>query len=180
MTKTKTNAVHAFHLLNQFVGDLAAGSQVHRFYHSPRISNLASATTIGCVNRMCLSHLFLTLDKWEEFYNRFHRVVPTDCRAACKALVKEVQRRKIRRFRNTFVGHIWSNKLGRPLTQDEIESAVQDIVEGDQDGFVRWCTDHESNMYPATVISIVEHTRDRIREDFNLSQAELFPTRSTQ
>src|SRR5439155_9112883 len=93
----------------------------------------------------------------------------------CKRLVKEVERRQIRRFRNTFVGHIWSKKLSRPLTQDEIEAAVQKIVEGDQDAFALWCNNHEANVYPATVISIVERTRDRIRENFNLSEAELFP-----
>lgn len=178
MSKTKADAVHAFHLLNHFVGDLVAGSQVRRFYQSPRVASLADAATIGCVNRMCLAHLFLTLDKWAEFYDRFHHVVPADCRSACKQLVKEVARRKIRRFRNTFVGHIWSKKLNRPLTQDEIEATVLEIVEDDQDAFVRWCNSHESNVYPTTVVSIVERTRDRIREEFKLSEAELFPRTS--
>jgi hypothetical protein len=174
MTKTQADALHAFHLLNHFVGDLVAGSQVRSFYYSPKVARLASAATIGCVNRMCLFHLILTLDKWSEFYGRFHHIVPADCRDACKQLVKEVARRKIKRFRNTFVGHIWSKKLRRPLTQDEIEAAVLTIVDGDPDAFVRWCSNHEANVYPTTVVSIVERTRDRIREVFGLSEAELF------
>ena len=124
---------------------------------------------------MCLSRLFLTLDKWAEFYARFHHVVPADCRGACKQLVKEVARRKIRSFRNTFVGHIWSKKSRRPFTQDEIGAAVLETVEGDQEAFVRWCNNHEANVYPTTVVSIIERARDRIREEFGLSEAELFP-----
>ena len=74
--------------------------------------------------------------------------------------------------------HIWSEKMNRPLTQDEIEAAVLEIVEDDQDAFVRWCSNHESNVYPTTVVSIVERTRGRIREEFKLSEAELFPKTS--
>ena len=35
-----------------------------------------------------------------------------------------------------------------------------------------------SNVYPTTVVSIVERTRGRIREEFKLSEAELFPKTS--
>ena len=46
----------------------------------PESPHSGSAATVGCViSRMCLSHLFLTLDKWAEFYDRFHHVVPADC-----------------------------------------------------------------------------------------------------
>jgi hypothetical protein len=179
MTKSRTDAIQAFHLLNHFVGDLLAGSQVRRQYQSLAIANRVSAITAGCVNRMCLSHLFLTLQKWTEFYERFHHVVPADCRPTCKKLFKEVQRRQVSRFRNTFVGHIWDKKRRRPLTEEEIEAAVRQIVEGDQDAFARWCNDHEGNVYPVTVVSIVERTRDRIRKVFGLSEAELFLDSST-
>ena len=124
---------------------------------------------------MSLSYLFLTLDKWTEFYERFHDVIPDDCRSECKSLVKEVHRRKIKGFRNTFVGHIWDKKQGRPLTGAEIEAAADAIVDGDEDAFSTWCNNREHNEYPDTVVSIVEHTRDRLSEDYMLTESELFP-----
>lgn len=163
MSGKREDAISAFHLLNGFVGDLAAGSQVRRLFMSSRSSNNMSAATLGCVNRMCLSHLLLALDKWSEFYDHFHRVIPDDCRPACKQLTSKVRRRRIDRFRDTVVGHIWDKKLNRALTSEEIEAASQAIVEGDPDGFVEWCNHPTSNLFPSTVISIVEHTRDRIR-----------------
>lgn len=174
----RQDAMHAFRLLNFFVGDLVAASQVRRLFQLPSVNQKASSTTVACVNRMCLAYLFLTLDKWNEFYRRFHHVLPSDCRLECKRLLTEVQRRKINRFRNTFVGHIWDKRLNRPLTPLELEAAVGVIVEGDQDTFVQWCNNHEVNEYPKTIVSIIEHTRDRIREEFNLRDEDLFPSES--
>ena len=175
MPKKRQDAIHAFHILNYFVGDLVAASQVRRLFQSPGVTSKVSRTTVACVNRMSLAYLFLTLDKWTEFYDRFHHVIPDDCRAECKSLLKEVRRRKIKGFRNTFVGHIWDKKLERPLTGPEIEAAAEAIVEGDQDAFSAWCNNHERNEYPDTVVSIVERTRDRLRQDFDLTEGELFP-----
>jgi len=173
MPNKRQDAIHAFHILNYFVGDLVAASQVRRLFQSPDVTSKVSSTTVACVNRMSLGYLFLTLDKWTEFYERFRHVIPDDCRSECKSLFKEVRRRKIKGFRNTFVGHIWDKKRGRPLTEIEIEAAVDAIVDGDQEAFSTWCNNHERNEYPDTVVSIVEHTRDRLREDFKLTQAEL-------
>ncbi len=173
MPKTRQDAIYAFQILNYFVGDLVTASQIRRLFQSSIITSKVSPATIDCANRMCLSYLFLTLVKWTEFYDRFHHVIPADCRADCKSLLKEVDRRDIKRFRNTFVGHIWDTKHGRPLTNPEIEVAVTAIVEGDKDAFSTWCNDHKGNVYPVTVVSIVEHTRNRIREEFALTDREL-------
>jgi hypothetical protein len=95
-------------------------------------------------------------------------VIPDDCRDACKGLLREVTRRNIQTFRNTFVGHIWDKEKNRPLTEDEIEAAANTIVEGDEEAFVAWCNDVSANEFPNTVVSIVEHTRDRILEKYEL------------
>ena len=175
MAKVRQDAIDAFHILNYFVGDLFAASQVRRLFHSPDVTSRLKPSTVACVDRFSLGYLFLTLDKWTEFYDRFHRVIPDDCRSECKSLRKEIRRRKIKEFRNTFIGHIWDKKRGRPLTETEIEAAANGIVEGDQEAFSTWCNNHEGNQFPHTVISIVECTRDRIREEFGLTDEELFP-----
>ena len=133
MAKVRQDAIDAFHILNYFVGDLFAASQVRRLFHSPDVTSRLKPSTVACVDRFSLGYLFLTLDKWTEFYDRFHRVIPDDCRSECKSLRKEIRRRKIKEFRNTFIGHIWDKKRGRPLTETEIEAAANGIVEGDQE-----------------------------------------------
>lgn len=175
MPNNRQDAIHAFHILNYFAGDLLAASRVRQLYQSPCATSKASPAVIASVNRMCFSYLILTLDKWAEFYDRLRYVIPEDCRADCKSLLKEVRRRDIKRLRNTFVGHIWDKKLNRPFTGPEIEAAVETIVKGDQDAFFAWCNNPDGNVYPDTVVSIVEHTRDRIREEFDLTESELFP-----
>lgn len=54
---------------------------------------------------------------------------------------------------------------------------MEKIVDGDQDAFSAWCNNHDGNEYPhtvVTVVSIIERTRNRIREKFDLSNDELF------
>ena len=174
MPKKRQDAIHACLVLNHFVGDLVIASRIRQLFQLPAVTSKASPSTIGCANRMCTSYLFLTLVKWTEFYERFHHVIPEDCRADCKRLLRDIERRDIKRFRNKFVGHIWDKDQGRPLTNAEIEVAVTAIVEGDEDAFATWCNDNKGNKYPATVVSIVERTRDRIREEFALTELEVF------
>ena len=122
---------------------------------------------------MCVSYLILSLAKCAEFWRHFQDVVPADCSAEWKRLLREVDRREIKQFRNTFVGHIWDTKLCRPLTNPEIEQAVTTIVDGDEEAFIAWCNNTDGNMYPKTVVSIVEKTRDRIGEEAKLTDQEI-------
>lgn len=171
----RQDAIYAFHILNYFIGDLVAASQVHKLFHTTFFTDKASPSTVACADRMCLSYLFLTLAKWTEFYDRYKKVIPEDCIADCKSLHKEIRRREILRFRNKVVGHIWDNDQGRPLTQQEIETAAEAIVRGDPKAFCKWCNNPGGNEYPDTVVSIVEHTRNRIVEEFNLTENDFFP-----
>lgn len=173
MPKKRQDAINACRTLNYFIGDLVAASRARQLLRSLADANNTGPDTVGSIERFALGYLFLTLCKWTEFYDRFLHVTPDDCRAKCKSLTREIRRRKIPEFRNTFIGHIWDKKRGRPLTGAEIEAAAEVIVEGDADGFCAWCNNHEDNKYPNTVASIVEHVRDRLIEEFSLTAAEL-------
>ena len=172
MKKNRQDAIHACRILNYFVSELVTGSRVRSIFHSSIVSRKASVATISCVDRMSLAYLILTLDKWTEFYDRFHCVIPEDCREVCKDLYKEVNRRKIKQFRNTFVAHIWDKKLNRPLTSPEIQELADTITEADEDAFCTWCNNPAENTYPNTVVSIVETTRDRILDEFDIKDDE--------
>lgn len=127
---------------------------------------------------MCFSHLIITLSKWAELYDHYARVIPDDCRAACKDLRREIDRRRIRGFRNTCVGHIWDKQSRRPLTENALERYIERIVGDDPEQFWRWVNEPggaaEDNQFPRTVVSIIEHTRNRLMEEFQLTEQDLF------
>ncbi len=172
VTTDRQKAIYAFQILNYFVGDLTTACHFRALYQISDIKKMALPEVLSGVNRLSLSSLFLTLAKWGEFYDLFLSVIPKDCREACRSLRNEVDRRGIKQFRNKFVGHIWDKKKGRPLTNPEIESFVATIVDGDQDAFCEWCNTPGGNVYPDTVVSIIERTRDRISEEFALTSDE--------
>lgn len=166
-------AIHACRILNFMVGDLVSAMQMRELFLSESMAKLVGGEAIGCANRICLSYLILTLDKWAEFYNRFHKVIPDDCRAGCKLLLQEIRRRRVKDFRNKFVAHIWDKDRRRPLTSAELEELAQVAFDSDEKAFSLWCNNPDGNEFPATVLSVVEHTRDRIREDYKLQKDEI-------
>jgi len=171
MNNDKEKAIQAWRLLNDFVGDIVAVTRVPEAVERSRILD---ERALRVTNRMCFSHLIITLAKWAELYDHYASLIPEDCLPACKGLKREIDRRKIRGFRNKCVGHIWDNKVNRPLTEDELDSYINAIVDGDPFAFVQWLNNPNANEFPNTVISIVETTRDRIREAFAITNNDLF------
>src|SRR5580765_4189772 len=124
----RAKAVEAFRFLNEYVGDLVAGTRsLELFDTSPLFANVSDSFRL-VLRRMCLSHMVVTLSKWGEVYDRYKDILPKDVLEACRDLRKELDRRGVRDFRNTVVGHIWDEKLGRPLTASEIERRLATVI----------------------------------------------------
>ncbi len=171
MNNDKEKAIQAWRLLNDFVGDIIAATRVPEALEQ---SGILDQRALRVTNRMCFSHMIITLSKWAELYERYASLIPEDCRPACKELRKEIDRRKIRGFRNKCVGHIWDKDVNRPLTEGELDSYINDIVGDDPLVFVEWLNNPRANEFPNTVVSIVETTRDRLREVFVITNNDLF------
>ncbi len=121
------------------------------------------------VRKICLFHLVLGLSKFEEFYRRFHQVILSKHRDACKGLVREIERKGVIDFRNSCVGHIWDKKLKRPLVHSEIMERFEHITEGNVSAFLDWINNPRGNTYPSTVVSIVETVRDALMAQYCIS-----------
>jgi len=168
-----TKAVEAFRFLNEYVGDLVAGARsLELFETSPLFANVSGSMRL-ILRRMCLSHLVVTLSKWGEVYDRYRDVLPDDVLQACRDLRKELDRRGVRIFRNTVVGHIWDKKLQRPLTVSEIESRLAMVIGNDLASFRTWINNPAGNEFPHTVVAVCERVRDRIGEQHGLGSADL-------
>ena len=169
----RKKAVAAYRFLNEYVGDLVAGTRsLELFETSPLFANVSdSMRTI--LRRMCLSHLVLTLSKWGEAYDRYRDVFPDDVLTPCCNLRKELDQRGVRSFRNTVVGHIWDKKLGRPLTASEVESRLALVIGSDLALFRAWINNPAGNEFPHTVVAVCERIRDRIGEQHGLGSGDL-------
>jgi len=169
----RAKAVEAFRFLNEYVGDLVAGTRsLEVFDTSPLFATVSDSTRL-ILRRMCLSHLVVTLSKWGEFYDRYRDILPKDVLQTCRDLRKELDRRGVRDFRNRVVGHIWDKKLGRPLTASEVESRLAKVIGHDLASFRARINNPAGNHFPDTVIAVCERVRDRLGELHGLGAADL-------
>lgn len=170
----RTKAIEAFRMLNDFVGDLVAGTRGLEVFESPGFASKLGASTQLILRRMCLSHLVVTLSKWAELYDHYKAVIPNATREACLSLRKEIEARGIRHFRNKVVGHIWDSELSRPVMRSEVDARLAQVLGDSQQSFLAWINDPASNVFPKTVVAICEAARDAIRDEYNLNDSEIF------
>jgi hypothetical protein len=156
--------VDASDVLTELHGNLCIGCGTFRMHFQQFKRREIPLLLMAGVQSMCLQHIVLALTKLIEFWERYHDVVPEEFRAEFKALLKELNRRGVREFRNAAAGHIWANELGRPLVQSEVQERLTRIADGDREKFLQWVFGEQVNVYPTTVVSIVEAVRDRLME----------------
>jgi hypothetical protein len=170
----RPKAIEAVRILNDFVGDLVAGTRSMEVFESPGFSSKIGANTQLILRRMCLSHLVVTLSKWAELYDSYKAVIPSETRAACLKLRKEIDARGIRDFRNTVVGHIWDSELKRPLMRSEVDTRLAKVLGDDEQSFLIWINSPTDNVFPKTVVAICEAVRDGIRSEYGIENSEIF------
>ena len=174
MRDTKRNSVlDAIFILNDLVDALVAGTMVFDDYQSRFTRGKFSQPGIVAVQKMCVSHLILGLNRLCEFWELFHHFVPTELRSEIKALVSKLQNRDVKKFRNTVVAHIRDKKLGRIPTQKEIIADLNRIS-GHPGGFLLWLNNPNDNAYPKTVVSIVDTLRKKLCELHGVTADEVF------
>lgn len=169
----RSSVLDAIYVLNDLFDSLIAGTMVFDNYQSKFMRGEFSQAGIVAVQKMCVSHLILALNKLCEFWERFHHLVPTELRPEIKALVSQLQRRDVKAFRNTVVAHVWDKTRRRALTQFEAV-AMLNRISGHPGSFLLWLNNPKDNTYPKTVVSIVETLRDRLREQYGVTAEEVF------
>ena len=170
----RNSILDAIYVLNDLVNDLMAGTMVFENYQSRFTRGEFSQPGIVVVQKMCVSHLILGLNKLCEFWEVFHQLVPAELRPEIKDLVSELQRRGIKEFRNTVVAHVWDRKRRRTPTQTEAIEQLNRISAGDPGGFLEWLNNPNDNAYPKTVVSIVQNLRDHLLALHGVNADEIF------
>lgn len=175
-SKKRQTVIEAVDVLTDFISDCITPVNVYKYHfkYIQKIDDISVRNNLSVsINRMCMSYLILTLEKWIEFYDRYNKIIPSDLHSACKNLTKEIVAKDIRGFRNKHIGHIWDNKSKRPLYNSEILHRFNEITKNDVEGFLKWVNDPSNNVFPKTVVSIVETVRDRLAQSFNIDYNEI-------
>lgn len=169
----RSSVLDAIYILNDLFDSLVAGTMVFDSYQSRFIRGEISQTGIVAVQKMCVSHLILALNRLCEFWARFHHLVPDELRPELKALVSRLDNPDVKEFRNTVVAHIWNKGRSLPPTQAEA-MALLNRISGHPGSFLLWLNNPKDHAYPRTVVSIVQTLRDRLCEQHGVSAAEVF------
>lgn len=166
-------AIQAVDILNDFIGDCVVSVMVLIEYRRVLSDDETQVTSLIAVNKMCLSYLIITLNKWLEFYDKYLNVLPNNLRQECKALTREIKRRKVVEFRNKCVGHIWDKSTKRPLYNSEINERLGNIIGDSISDFLYWINNPDGNEYPKTVVSIIEAVRDQLVKNYSIKYDEI-------
>lgn len=171
MINPKTKAIEATRILNMLLLDLIVGTRSLDIFNKILTKKPWGKAEPGMI-RMCHYHFLFALDKIVEFYDCYHLIIPVDCKKEYKGIVRQINKKGIVEFRNKYVGHIRNRDTGRPLDVKELETYLTRIYGESEEIFISWINDHK-NVFPSTVVSIVEYTRDGIMEKYSVSDEDI-------
>lgn len=170
---TRDDAVDAAIILNDFVGDITSGVVVLMHYRARLLNDSDSRHALTAVQKMCLSHLILTLYKWLEFYEKYHNLFEDQLKEQCKQLTTRIKKRNVINFRHKCIGHIWDNDKNRPVYNSEIHAYLNKIMLNDTNEFLCWLHNPDGNKYPNSVVSIIEKCRNDIAKTHGIEYSEI-------
>jgi len=165
-------ALDAARLLDRLLIDVVVGTRILDIFESQNSKNTIQPVVFHGMRRMSHSHTLLGLSKFIEFYKTYHDLIPPACRTPCKNMMKIIESKKIYDFRSKYVAHVIDEDTGRPLNLNELEDYIGAIFGQDETSFIRWVND-QKNVFPTTVVSVLEKTRDEMMRENGISKGEM-------
>ena len=165
-------ALDAARLLDRLLIDVVVGTRILDIFESQNSKNTIQPVVFDGMRRMSHSHTLLGLSKFIEFYKTYHDLIPPACRTPCKNMMKIIESKKIYDFRSKYVAHVIDEDTGRPLNLNELEDYIGAIFGQDETSFIRWVND-QKNVFPTTVVSVLEKTRDAMMRENGISKGEM-------
>ena len=171
---TTNKALDAARLVDKLLIDVIVGTRSIDIFHKMNSNNTIHPVVFHGKLRMCYSHILLGLSKFTEFYEAYNDVIPVDCKIPCKNVLKIIKGKGIKELRNKYFAHLIDKKTGRPLNLVEIEECLDRLFGNGQDGtnFIRW-VNGQKNVFPNTVVSVIEKTRDGILKQNRISKEKM-------
>ncbi len=173
MEINSNSAIEAVIILNYLIADFVTGTIVFIDYRERYKLEKLSEIQLSAVERMCFSHLALSLSKLLEFWKDYHHLLPEKHHGELKELNKEIRKKGIENFRNKVSGHILDKESKKPLTPSEIMNLLEGLIGEHADTCLNWINNPANNTYPNTVVIIVETIRDSIAQDYDITPNEI-------
>jgi hypothetical protein len=125
------------------------------------------------VQRIVFFSIVQTLCRFVEFYDRYQRVLPNDCRARLKEFVAGIKGRPVWTLRSKVIAHLLDRGSGRPLRPAEVDALSQEVLGGDSEAFLRRIRNPRDAKSCETLFGSLSWTIGRMRHDFSISPQEL-------
>jgi len=158
------DAKDACWILEYLIHDLVVARQLYDLSSDIGKRVTVHPETEKAVRRMYISHLLLALAKFSEFYGKYSWLLPEPQKTKCRAIQKELTRRKVRDLRNTFIGHVLNKKTGRPISNADIDAAFNAATNHDVHAFLRWIHVSGDTASPNSVVGALEAAHAELRK----------------
>lgn len=156
---------HAYKILNSLVADLTMAVTVIKDYEE---RGQLTEIQRKALYRLCFSELVIHCSKYVELCRKYgqqlNQEIP-DLNSLKNNFSEEIKRKGIVSFRNDYVGHIHSKKLKRPLTDEEVQNRIIDIIGSDNPlDFLNWiCPDNLSSTdMNKSLVGVISQMRDAL------------------
>lgn len=163
-------AVDAVEVMNDLIGDFVAGTNVLREYRDLYEVGKIPPPQMTCIQKMCISHLVLSLCKFLELRKYYGYLIPEPHRAFLKKTEKEIIEKRVRDFCNKCVGHILDDRTKRPLRHSEISEFL--LKFGNLGDFLNWINDRSPES-GANIVRTIEIARDELCATHNISPEDI-------
>jgi hypothetical protein len=132
------------------------------------------------IYRMTLSWVILSLAKTKELWERFGRLAGDETKVSMRAILKEIDARRIVSLRNKTIAHLLDKDTNQPMSPEKIQEGIAEMVRGDLKAFIHWVRHPEGG--PDGVTSVLRRFRDEIQTQFpdirNYNEVQLAPGQS--
>ncbi|WP_445358545.1 hypothetical protein [Microbulbifer sp. ANSA005] len=135
-TDEKAKKLEVIDIAGRLLGELAALR--HQIVISDSLSQVGRSVPFAdemaknmywpLINRYIYSSLAITLNKVMELYEKYQAHIPSEARVRLKDSYNEFQDLGIKKYRNDYCGHIQNQKTKKPITDDEVDEHLKNIV----------------------------------------------------
>ncbi len=143
----------AIYILDGLIGDLIGAVNLIKV---TRRQDIIENTGVEHkhIFRICFTSLFMNCSKYVEFCDKYGQLLKNEVPELSRLQNKfkeEIKNKGIISFRNDYIGHIHSKKLGRPLSNIETQDKLESCIGGDDSlPFLNW-------IYPDKADSVCNH-----------------------
>ena len=151
-------------LFSDMIHDMVAPSVVLKELNTVKEFRSGNSSYLA-VHRMCLSHLIISLCKFDEIYREYRderKEMPQAIQDPLDELKREIEKRKIYQLRSKYVGHAFEEikvdgkKKNILIPVEEGYKRLIAIVDGDHNKFYDWiCPQNLSENQDLSVVELI-------------------------